>query len=937
MANYNSSGIDRREEVKSAQYRAPVTSFGDRVKNIFEDANSIRFWSFFGATVIALTSFIPMVAELLFVTGFLTMRFNMNYTKRHWRAPYRIPSFAEVTLKKKYKRSFLDVTKEGKKGGSGDFFLGTEFPDQNGLMSEVWAEANDLKTHRLVIGTTGSGKTEEIMGLFHNALMLDSGMILVDGKADPKTYRQMLSIARVMGREEDFLTLNYLLSGRDVFGPNATKTSNTYNPLAGGTPSQKAELMISLLSGSSSGKSDVWSDRAEAFLQAVMEPLSFLESRGYVLFSPRLLGNYYLLENIENLYHFGILVTDNGETITLNDPTKQSRFRDWQQLKSKFMGQMGQFLDTLPSYAGGKPNRPWPVRSLTAADVAKANIEYLKAVGGSIGTVDKAAKELDEVISKKADPAIVDAKRQALFDAKQKVQDAYFAVLNKRISENDVEADSNDALKALAVKAGEMANSYGIADVQSLGQSRDKVNEQFGYITMQLVRATNDMTFNLGHIYNVELGEINFRDVAFNRRILYVTLPALTRSQSSMEQLGKMAVTAIKSLMGEMLNVPFEGKARNTVDARPSNSHIPLPVVLDEYGYYVVPGFAVAPAQARSYGFSMTFGVQDYSSLLKGSKEEGEATFENTNLRHIGRTTGGEESPTFTAVAGASGNAFFFKDGQLSYERGRVGSSFKRTDSIALESARRLSYNDLAGQENGQFTLIVGTKTGSTRSGDVNVVRYTCYFTGAMPQVENMRLMHYVLVPPTPTSRKSELVKGLEEAKKRQAVLQRWLSIDPGQLYEKVRSRLKDLKATHDEYQEIVKHGSTYLATPLTFKQMEEQALYFKAVINSAQSAKSEDDIHRLCSKHHNDAVLKRNRWVALRAQLKKQATNDEDDIKAWLEAQAFGAQHIYLAMDLVKTLSSKRIQRELHREKQVVTGSASNSATKIMVGLLQK
>ncbi|MBT8506509.1 hypothetical protein B1F79_02670, partial [Coxiella-like endosymbiont of Rhipicephalus sanguineus] len=47
------------------------------------------------------------------------------------------------------------------------------------------------------------------------------------------------------------------------------------------------------------------------------------------------------------------------------------------------------------------------------------------------------------------------------------------------------------------------------------------------------------------------------------------------------------------------------GEYSNLVEAKPTNSKTLFLCILDEYGYYVVGGFAVVPAQAYSLGFSI--------------------------------------------------------------------------------------------------------------------------------------------------------------------------------------------------------------------------------------------------------------------------------------------------------------------------------------------
>ena len=310
--------------------------------------------------------------------------------------------------------------------------------------------------------------------------------------------------------------------------------------------------------------------------------MSFLADKGFVLFNPKLLCDYYLINNIENLLWFGIFLDLNGKLVNLKDGNDEYR-RIYADMYERYAGNLRLYMENLPGYAIPKqPHRPTHMQEA----------DWVEALA-------------------KPDPPDYDA----------------FA---KDLEQGDKKKGAQSAEKV-----------------------REKVLEQHGYITMQLVRATGNLTFNYGHIYNDEIGEINYRDILLNRRLLLVMLPALERAKASMEQLGKMAVASIKGMLATMLDTPLEGSRRENVEGRPSNAPIPAQIICDEYGYYVVPGFSVAPAQARSYGVSMTFGAQDYPSLVRANKEEGEATWENTNLRHCGRMTGGRGKATRSSASPA--------------------------------------------------------------------------------------------------------------------------------------------------------------------------------------------------------------------------------------------------------------------------------------------
>ena len=81
---------------------------------------------------------------------------------------------------------------------------------------------------------------------------------------------------------------------------------------------------------------------------------------------------------------------------------------------------------------------------------------------------------------------------------------------------------------------------------KKLKKQETKTREQHGYITMQLTKAINDLTFNYGHIFGVEHGgDIDIFDVVLNRRILTVPLPALERSPDSLKMLGKLIIGSL--------------------------------------------------------------------------------------------------------------------------------------------------------------------------------------------------------------------------------------------------------------------------------------------------------------------------------------------------------------------------------------------------------
>lgn len=703
-------GIESHEEVDMIARRDDARSTKKKFQDLVSSPSGTL--KVFGtiAVLCVLSSPVPFLPELELLVAAFILLLGYNYKKKTWSLPFRVPRYL---AEKGYKDRSTGAP------GDGLVYLGASLSSRSDRMEEVWATAGDTRTHQLVVGTTGSGKTEEMMGTIFNALALGSGAVMIDGKASQNSFDSIYRICRLYGREEELFLINYIMGGKDVFGATPTKMSNTYNPFSLGSSSMKAELMNSLMPD---GKKDVWSERAVSFNAAVMPLLSFLSERGYVLFNPRLLADFYSLDRLENLIWFGQVERHDGTVIDMRADAPE----DFARLNlDQVSGSIKLYMRELPGYALAKPTKPHKI-------AASSDLQIRAALDGGPEAI----------------------KNWALEHAR--AQD---------------EADGGGSGPA----AGARGQKKGPPN-QGAESARAKVYEQHGYITMQLVRSTALLTFEYGHVFNVEQGEINYTDVMLNRRIVYTALPSLERSPASLGALGKLAVASIKSVLASLLDTPFEGLRREIIEGRPSNSEVPFAILCDEYGYYVVEGFAVAPAQARSFGVTIKFGAQELADLKKGDPHEAEATWSNTNLRMCGRMTGGEESETWKKFAGAAGYAHVSRVASMSHRKGRIGSNFDLSAESRTEKEARLNVNDLNGQQDGQFTLVVGTKTDASKGvvlakeANVRVVRYLAFYTGNVPKVPFYRLNHFVAPRPPTRERLAEVAAAEAMAVKMSAV-----------------------------------------------------------------------------------------------------------------------------------------------------------------------
>ena len=114
-----------------------------------------------------------------------------------------------------------------------------------------------MRTHVLIFGSTGSGKTELLLGLAYNALIQASGFIFVDGKGDNAIYAKIFSMVRYMGREDDF-TCQLYDWGKGYYWSTGKAFVQYLNPFATGYLCFLTLLSVLLDSSSSSNDGDMW-------------------------------------------------------------------------------------------------------------------------------------------------------------------------------------------------------------------------------------------------------------------------------------------------------------------------------------------------------------------------------------------------------------------------------------------------------------------------------------------------------------------------------------------------------------------------------------------------------------------------------------------------------------------------------------------------------
>ncbi|WP_240533908.1 FtsK/SpoIIIE domain-containing protein [Aeromonas veronii] len=183
MAQYK--GASRQHEVKASRRRKDTRLFGQKFSDFFNSGDGVVLGLSCCPSSLVLVK-VPLSGELMLLIAWMYGRSFVRTDKRSFDFPYRAAAGEG--------KGWFHAG--GKEIGKGVTMIGNDLETKE----QIYAGDSDLRTHMLVLGTTGSGKTEFLLGLVFNALVQNTGFIYVDGKGDPKLQKEIFRLSRYLGR-----------------------------------------------------------------------------------------------------------------------------------------------------------------------------------------------------------------------------------------------------------------------------------------------------------------------------------------------------------------------------------------------------------------------------------------------------------------------------------------------------------------------------------------------------------------------------------------------------------------------------------------------------------------------------------------------------------------------------------------------------------------
>jgi len=296
-------GLESHQEQNYSQIIRDTRTLGQRIGDFLKNPRGVAGLLFCWAVSAFL---LPWLSDVLLISGIF---FFLYCYFRKAKLPFRLPMRSHL----KDPNDLIPGSKKPRMA-RGIYFFGNEIKTEE----ELWFSNEDMRTHVLIFGSTGSGKTEMLVSLAYNALLQSSGFIYVDGKGDNSLFSKVFSMVRTMGRDDDLLLINFMTGGKDIIGPQEKRLSNTINPFGRGSSSMLSQLIVSMMdSSSATPDGDMWKGRAIAFVEALMKVLVAMRDAGHILLDANTIRNYFHLNRLETMVMDNAFIRDGADTISL--------------------------------------------------------------------------------------------------------------------------------------------------------------------------------------------------------------------------------------------------------------------------------------------------------------------------------------------------------------------------------------------------------------------------------------------------------------------------------------------------------------------------------------------------------------------------------------------------------------------------------------------
>ena len=232
-------------------------------------------------------------------------------------------------------------------------------------------------------------------------------------------------------------------------------------------------------------------------------------------------------------------------------------------------------------------------------------------------------------------------------------------------------------------------------------QRGDEPSKQHGFAQFYFTATFTQLAVSLGHIFRVDAGDIDMRDIVLNRRILLVNLPALENSDATLAALGKLVVSSLRAMMAQLLGASLEGDY--TEADKPGMGPSPYFVVFDELAYYATSGLDRMLAMGRGLNVSFMLGFQEVSGIWARLGEKTASLLGNANLTIAMRQQ--DSGRTCEWIEKTAGQTYVT---QATSYQGAGDGNYREARHAEVRPVSRIDWNDLTSLIEGEAIVLFG-------------------------------------------------------------------------------------------------------------------------------------------------------------------------------------------------------------------------------------
>lgn len=210
-----------------------------------------------------------------------------------------------------------------------------------------------------------------------------------------------------------------------------------------------------------------------------------------------------------------------------------------------------------------------------------------------------------------------------------------------------------------------------------------------------------------GHVFALDAGDIDLRDVVHNDRILAILIPALEISGTEAAALGRLYVSQLAMILSQDLGEKLEGKPEDIMVVRKYKDRFPFLWICDEVGACYTEKLGELATQIRSLGYCLLLAGQEAQRLKSAAGDRIWTLIANMGTRITGKIM--DPKDTLEILQLMAGTEYLPEMSHLVRQNGTMGSRWDEGDTLQLREQKKVSVEEVQKLQEGEnITLFRG-------------------------------------------------------------------------------------------------------------------------------------------------------------------------------------------------------------------------------------